>query len=379
VNQYLFLNRRYIVNRNINHAVFSAYENLLIKGTYPFFLLFIDIDPHRVDVNVHPSKLEAKFEDEQQIYRFVSTLVRKSLAEHDLVPAASLSEQGIEEGAVGLRFTSRQHGWPASGDLGRSVDTFTGEILPPAQGRFPIEEGFRGQFMDGTELADRLLRPGDEPVVQTTAQPSEGPGEMLPAKEDTRGEVGSARLMWQVHNKYILLQIENGLMIVDQHVAHERILYERALQRFETNVYSAQQLLFPRTVQLTPGDYVLLSELLPYFEQLGFVIKQFGKNTVVIEGVPPDIKQESELKVVEDILADYKEHQQHSQLDARDNLAKSFSCKAAIKAGDRLTEQEMRSLVIQLFETKMPYVCPHGRPIVLKVSVAELDRRFGRT
>ncbi|MCZ6776555.1 MAG: DNA mismatch repair endonuclease MutL [Ignavibacteria bacterium] len=379
VNQYLFLNRRYIVNRNINHAVFSAYENLLIKGAYPFFLLFIDIDPHRVDVNVHPSKLEAKFEDEQQIYRFVSSLVRKSLAEHDLVPAASLSEQGIEKGTVGLRFTSGQHGWPASGDFAGKVDAATGEILPSAQGTLPIEKAFHGQFLDGTELADRLLRPGDEPLGHTTPQPSEGPGETLRPKEGAHSEVGSAQLMWQVHNKYILSQIENGLMIIDQHVAHERILYERALQRFETNMHSAQQLLFPRTVQLTPGDYVLLTELLPYFEQLGFVIKQFGKNTIVIEGVPPDVKQESELKVVEDILADYKEHQQHSQLDARDNLAKSFSCKAAIKAGDRLTEQEMRSLVSQLFETKMPYVCPHGRPIVLKVSVAELDRRFGRT
>jgi DNA mismatch repair protein MutL len=197
--------------------------------------------------------------------------------------------------------------------------------------------------------------------------------------DGTRPDPGTTALIWQLHNKYILSQIKNGLMIVDQHVAHERILYERALDRFAKNLRSAQQLLFPRTVELAPGDASLMGELLEEFLALGFDIKPFGKNTIVVEGMPPDVRPGHEEQIVMEMLAQYREYARQAPSSVRDNLAKSFSCKSAIKAGDSLSEQEMRSLIDQLFATKMPYVCPHGRPIVLRISIEELDRRFGRT
>ncbi len=349
-NQYLFLNGRFIVNRNINHAVFSAYENLLVKGTFPFFLLFIEVDPRRVDVNVHPSKMEAKFEDEQGIYRVVSTLVRKGLAGAggSSVPGLAIGQRDQAEGGEALRFTPAQHVWPGP------VDRATGEIFQATAG--------------GGEIPANLLSPSSSPGAFASVQMQ---GTDRAAEEPTA-------LIWQLHNKYILSQIRNGVMIVDQHVAHERVLYERALRRFKTELQTAQQLLFPYTLQLAPGDYALLMELLPHFLLLGFDIKLFGKNTIVIEGVPPDVKGGQEERIVQDILGLYKEYQQHSPMDVRDNLAKSFSCRSAIKAGDPLNESEMRSLIDQLFATSMPYVCPHGRPIVLRISTEELDRRFGR-
>ena len=349
-NQYLFLNGRFIINRTINHAVFSAYENLLLKGTFPFFLLFIDVDPRRVDVNVHPSKMEAKFEDEQGIYRVVSTLVRKALAGAVSESVPGLRMQGTADNGTALQFTPSQHLWPGE------VDRGTGEIF--------------GASVRGVDLVDRLFAP--PPSSSETATPQSL------AHEAGRPEDVSNALIWQLHNKYILSQIRNGVMIVDQHVAHERVLYERALQRFENRMPSAQQLLFPYTVQLSPADYALVQELLPHFELLGFDIKVFGKNTIVIEGIPPDIKGGQEERIVQDMLALYREYQQKTPMDARDNLAKSFSCRSAIKAGDPLSEPEMRSLIDQLFATRMPYVCPHGRPIVLRISIDELDRRFGR-
>jgi len=352
-NQYLFLNRRYIVNRNINHAVFSAYENLLVKGSFPFFLLFLDIDPRRVDVNVHPSKMEAKFDDEQNIYRFVSTVAKKALAVREFVPALSFGGEGTSSSGIGLGFTDRQHSWPSAADI-RSITGFEGSAtIDRATGEIILSKS----VPDGTQLARQLLL----------------------AQEDTAASAERAHVVWQLHNKYILTPIENGLMIIDQHVAHERVLYERVLERFDNTPRSPQQVLFPFTLELTAGDHALVIELLPYFEKLGFAIKPFGKNTVMIEGVPPDLRQGSNEKIIEEILSLYKEYHQESPMEVRDNLAKSFSCKAAIKAGDKLSEQQMKSLIDQLFSTKMPFVCPHGRPIVLKISTEEFDRRFGRT
>jgi DNA mismatch repair protein MutL len=364
-NQFLFLNKRYIVNRNINHAVFSAYEHLLLHGTYPFFLLYLDIDPHRVDVNVHPSKMEAKFEDEQMIHRFVSTAVRKCLSTNNLVPGLSISGGEV----AGLQFTNHQHEWPTPGGTdwipaaGR-VDTSTGEITPTQE---PLSFQQIRPFVGGTEITERLLGAADSKPDQKT-------------REGEAAQTGQqSRLVWQIHNKYIIAQIENGVMIIDQHVAHERVLYERALARFAKNASASQQLMFPVTAEISPADYSLLSELLSSFELLGFSIKLFGRNTIVIDGVPPEVKGGSETKIVEDLLMMYRESHQPGMHDDRDALAKSFSCKAAIKAGDKLNYLEMLALLDQLFSTSMPYVCPHGRPIVLKIATDELDRRFGRT
>jgi DNA mismatch repair protein MutL len=168
-------------------------------------------------------------------------------------------------------------------------------------------------------------------------------------------------------------------MIIDQHVAHERILYEKALMRMNNAVPSSQQLLFPHTIALSSGDYSLAKDLLPYLQTIGFETKLFGKNTIVMEGVPPEVKAGTETNILQEILDEFKNNQLRIKLEAKDNIAKSFSCKAAIKAGERLTESEMRSLIDQLFTTSMPYVCPHGRPVLIKISLNELDRRFFRS
>ena len=183
----------------------------------------------------------------------------------------------------------------------------------------------------------------------------------------------------QLHNKYILSQIKSGLMIIDQHVAHERILYERALSRMEANLPFTQQLLFSIKIQFDLASYEILKELDPMISKLGFKIKYLPKSYVTIEGVPDDIKSGSEEKLLREFIIEYLNNQKEKQLEEKDNVAKSYSCKAAIKAGDKLSEKEMRLLIDQLFATTMPYVCPHGRPIVIKISLEEFDRRFGRT
>jgi DNA mismatch repair protein MutL len=352
--QFLFMNRRYILNRTINHAVYSAYEHLLEKGNFPFFVLFLDVDPLRVDVNVHPAKLEAKFEDEQGIYRLVHGVVREALARAGSVPAISLGDGQSPDGSVRLRFTARQH----EGSSPAIVDPRTGEIGP-------------SQRTDGTSIAGGLLgRQGS----REEGEPS-GEADISSAllDIDTGGQS-----VWQLHDRYILCRTAGGLVVVDQHVAHERVLYEQALTRMNAGRRDSQQLMFPATLELNPSEHSLLTELLPGLREMGFDIAPFGKNTVVLNGIPADVRASDVERLLSEMLSLYREFQRESPTDARDNLLKSFACRAAVKAGDKLADDEMRELLRQLSEARMPYVCPHGRPILLRIPVEELDRRFGR-
>ena len=363
VDQYLFLNKRPIVNRSINHAIFSGYEHLMEKGNFPFYLVFLELDPQKVDVNVHPSKMEVKFSDEQSIYRFVISVVRKALGTNDLVPSLEVNAtKNFDQSFASLRHAALPHHF--SGDPGNREKNF----FPSPSSHNPQETGQNAAF-----TLDKLF--SDIPTIQLPE--SAQPQQFAHGTRDNEAQEGKA--IWQLHNKYILSQIRTGLMIVDQHVAHERVLYEKALASFKNAVPVSQQLLFPHTAQLSAGDFALAKELIPHLQAIGFELKLFGKNTIVLEGVPTEVKAGTEGSILQDILDEFKNNQHRVKLDARDNVAKSLSCKAAIKAGDKLSETEMRVLIDQLFGTEMPYVCPHGRPVIVKISIGELDRRFMRT
>ena len=350
--QYLFLNNRSIANRNINHAVYQGYENMLEKGSFPVFILFIDIDPHKVDVNVHPSKMEVKFSDESSMYRFVLTSVRKALSAHDLIPAAGSHEE-IRSGKFSdFRMTTQ----PSV--AGRPVSQWK-ELFQP----------------DATFSKNSFL----QPTTTSSAEQTFKQHDLDLNKSDDKKDSVPQRSMWQVHNKYIIVSTNEGIMIIDQHAAHERVLYERAVLRMNGEEHRSQQLLFPRSVELSPGDISLVSQLLPLLESLGFNVKIFGKTTVIVDGVPTDVKPGDEGTILQQIIDLYKEDEQNVKLEPRERLAKSYSCKAAIKAGDLLKEEEMHALLNQLFQTEIPFTCPHGRPVIIKLSLAELDRRFGRT
>lgn len=362
--QFLFLNKRYVVNKNINHAVFAAFENVLEKGDYPFFILFLSIDPARVDVNIHPSKLEVKFDDEKDVYNFVLSVIRKSIGTHDLVPTMAFETSESENEKLSFNpFTAVKQ------------NDFTDR--PVFNRREPREKtSVTDEEIDLVfgSLTKNIISGKEETTEQNLRDSNFDRQVERASSTDTE-----TTTITQLHNKYILSQIKTGLMIIDQHAAHERILYEKALARLEANMPFSQQLLFPIKIQFDLASYEILKELDPMVTKLGFRLKYLPKSYILIEGVPDDIKSGSEEKILREFISEYMNNQTQKQLEEKDNISKSYSCKAAIKAGDKLSEKEMRLLIDQLFATTMPYVCPHGRPIVIKISLEEFDRRFGRT
>lgn len=364
--QYLFLNKRYIINKHINHAVFTAFENILEKGDYPFFVLFMEIDPSKVDVNIHPSKLEVKFDDEKDVYNFVLAVIKKSIGSHDLVPAMSFAPtETSDEKLTFNAFT------PVTKNDFSDRPFFT-KPYEPKKERVTDED---------IELVFGSLATNAIKKEQSDFFPSSEKNELkqeYKLEHKPKTDVEETGFIIQLHNKYILSQIKTGLMIIDQHVAHERILYEKALMKLETNIPFSQHLLFPITIQFDPASYEILKELNPHLSKLGFQLKFSSKYHITIEGVPEDIKSGSEERILREFVEEFKTNQREKKLEEKDNIAKSYSCKTAIKAGDKLSESEMRLLIDQLFATSMPYVCPHGRPIVIKISLEEFDRRFGR-
>ncbi|RMH66131.1 MAG: DNA mismatch repair protein MutL, partial [Bacteroidetes bacterium] len=186
-------------------------------------------------------------------------------------------------------------------------------------------------------------------------------------------------LLWQLHGTYVLTQIHSGLIILDQNAAHERILYERALQAMQSGFGLSQQLLFPHTIDFSPADFELLKELMPDLRSLGFDLEFFSGRSVVVRGVPADVRPGDERAILEEILQQFKTHVDTLQIRGRENLARSIARRSAIAVGERLSPKEMRSLIDQLFQCEMPYAGPDGRPTLIRIPIEELNKRFGRT
>lgn len=344
--QYLFVNNRYINDRTISAAIVAAYGDTIPKGSFPLYLIFIEIDPERVDVNVHPTKSEVKFADQQMIFSLMRGAVKRALISDNIIP-----EMAAQTGLGG--FAPRE----------KMLTSIYEQIQTSAKQQTKMD------FESPSITIPPTLNQG----------PSKGPRPLplRPLSDIPRPKEDRAPL-WQLHNKYILSQIKSGMVVIDQHVAHERILYEQAKESFKNRNIPVQQLLFPQTLDLDPADHAALMEILPFLEKIGFLLKSFGGNTVVVEGVPSGLRIGNENKVLLDILDEYKKNE-GSEVDIQERVAKSFACRSAIMAGDKLTFEEMTSLIDQLFASQNPYFCPHGRPVMLTFSLEEFDKRFDRT
>ena len=346
--QYLFLNRRFIKDRLMNTAVYGAYESLVKRGEYPFFVINLILPTDQVDVNVHPMKTEVRFKDEWRVFHVLKAGVNDSLRSVlDTVPGFNQSYEQISR--------SNYEDAPFFGQTSRSPS----ETIPtnPNQGNMDFSES-RPQAHQNLERAkDYASRLAESPTDAV--------------------DTISTEHIWQIHKKYIVSEINSGLVIIDQHVAHERVLYEEAIKAFESTSMASQTMLFPEVLEFSPDDFDGLLDVLPYLEKIGFKIKKQDEKSVRIDAIPSEMSLGNERAVIREILDNFlKERKQYSSF--QEGLAAMFACKAAIKAGDSLTREEMQELVNRLFATEHPYYCPHGRPIIVQMSLDELDGRFER-
>lgn len=346
--QYFFVNSRYINDRTLTAAVLSGYGELLPKGRFPIYVLFFQINPERIDVNVHPTKSEIKFADQQMLFSLVRGAVKRALISDNIIP--EVRPEDFQSPLKRSRFRSPVLDEMKNFDKNQTkIDFDAGESL------YASPEGF--SFSD-----NRYDEPSPMP-----------PSNTAPASPAT-----DRPMLWQLHNKYILSQIKSGLVIVDQHAAHERITYEKVKKRFQEKDASSQQLLFPHTLELSAEDHDLLLDIYTLLEKIGFILKNFGGRTIIVEGIPAGMRIRKEEIILGEILDEYK-LKIGTEIDMQERVAKSVACRASIMSGDKLTHDEMSALMDQLFACETPYFCPHGRPTMITISLDEFDDRFERS
>ncbi|HYE56058.1 MAG TPA: DNA mismatch repair endonuclease MutL [Chitinophagaceae bacterium] len=355
--QYFFVNNRFIRSAYLNHAVMSAYQDMIPADCFPLYVLFIDLDPSQIDINVHPTKQEIKFEDEKIVYAFVQAAVKHALAQFSITPTLDFDlDPGIQQlDAISKPFTEDKQAAAASSNL---YKTFTQKN----QAHF-IEPSSKSELKHWRDLYEA-------PVTEATQETQ--------TEQDIPIEAPAELTVVHLLSTYILTTSNRGFILIHQQLAHERILYDQYMQAMQGQPIAMQQSMFPVTLTLAPADAVVLHELLPHLQLLGYQVEAFGKDSFIVQGTPADIAQGNEKAAIEDMLEQYKHSSSDMKLSSREKLVRTLARQHAIKPGFNLTQQEMKSLVTALFSCTQSNIAPNGMPTYIEFKKDYLDKLFGK-
>ncbi len=374
--QFFFVNKRFIKSGYLHHALMGAYEDMLPKDTYPLYVIFIEIDPARIDINVHPTKQEIKFDDERLVYNYLKVSVRHALGQYSITPTLDFEqEQSFSSYRPQQSSESSQRSAASSGSNFPQKGTYQ-TIPSKANDNNPLDSSNLKNWKkmyDGLDEFDPSTEEkiSDQPITIESKMSDDSP--LDDAQKSFSKE---SKPLYQVHGTYIVSHIKSGYILVDQQAAHERILFENYLETLSKNEPSTQKELFPKTINLNPADAALLKDLVPQINKLGFDIQDFGKDAFVIHGVPTDLKSgQNEQKLIEQLLEQYKSNQD-LDLNIQENIARSMARSSAIKKGQQMTQEEMRELVDKLFACAMPFTSPNGKKCFITFEMDELAKRF---
>jgi DNA mismatch repair protein MutL len=385
--QHLFVNRRPVENRALNYALLEGYHTSLMKGRYPVCCLFLELDPAEVDVNVHPTKREVKFHDEKAVRAHVAAAVRHALLRFHAAPAAS--DSGAESPKPPVEGRTPEAGAARTAQSPPPLDPDTVAVPNELPDFLPPPRMPRENFPSSS--TPQIIPPSppsiiSAPVSASSLAPARSPA-AIAAPPPMQGSTASAallkvplRLVGVIGRLYIVLESDRGLVLMDQHAAHERILYEQMLRRLEQPDAPSQRLLLPETVEVSPRDAQFLREHLPVLGRLGVGLSEFGERTFLLDALPPFVKvpdaRRFVLELIDELVAAGQEI--NSFRLGEQTVAKTV-CRHAVKANDPLSGPELEKLIEDLRGCAMPYTCPHGRPTLLEMNYRELEKKFGRT
>ena len=371
--QYFFVNNRFIKSAYLNHAVNGAFNEMIARDSFPSYVLYIDLDPSQIDINVHPTKQEIKFEDEKIIYAFVQAAVKHALAQFSIAPSLDFTLNAEIQGldAINKPFTTDKKDSATSSNL---FKTFTQKN----QAHF-IEGSDRSELKHWKEFytpqPSRNFGTGTEGGVEGTGITKQL---LTPDSRLQTLHILPDTPLLQIHNTYLIASTNSGYILVHQQLAHERILYERYGIAAHGQHMATQQSLFPVTLELATADAVLLTDLLPDLLEIGYQIEPFGNNSFVIQGIPADVLPGNEKHSIELLLEQFKHFSSDIKFSKREKLVRCMARQQAIKTGKSLTQKEMLALVEDLFTCSSPNVTPTGSPTYLEFKDDYLDKMFGR-
>ncbi|MEW6412985.1 MAG: DNA mismatch repair endonuclease MutL [Candidatus Zixiibacteriota bacterium] len=357
--QFVFINSRYIYSPSLSHALAAGYGELIARGTFPTGALLLTVDPTEVDVNVHPTKAEVRLSREREIHDAVYRIVKESLQQDGIVPVFKPSAQsGPWQGS-------------ASGS-----DRRAGGYIPGVQGHHEVDFSLLKELY---KKAGSETPAGGQDVVRVDRSTGEVIDELRSGAPDEGDAAAPAglRLIGRFANLYLLFQSGDNLYIIDQHTAHERVLYEEILAKVESQSVEAQTLLFPAQVELNPELLTVFDEAAELLNKSGFTVSHFGGRMVNIEAVPSILSRKSPSEAFTKVLDDFASLKASGH-DMKKAMAQSIACRSAVMAGDRLSDEEAIHLIGRLLECDNRYSCPHGRPTFVKLTREDLDRQFGR-
>jgi DNA mismatch repair protein MutL len=363
--QYFFVNDRFIKSPYLHHAVAEAYRDLISNDSHPSYYLFLEVNPQTIDINIHPTKTEIKFQDEKIIYALLHSSVKRALGKANVAPSLDFNTEMSFE----IDYT-KQVTQPTV-TVNPNYNPFHNREKNQTNYKQPSETNLQKHNKENWQsLYESYTHPSDS-IEQEKFEIEK------PLEQQQFFSENSFQKKFQIYNRFIVCAHQNGVLVIDQQRAHEQILYEHYKSVKETNITTAcQQILFPITIEVTPNDFILIDTLNSHFKLLGFEIEEFGKNTVIVRGTPAELGEFNTQEMIESILESYKLNTFDVKIDPFENLCKSLAKSACIKYGKQLEDEEMTMILENLFNCENPLYSPNGKPIMMEMSKIDLDAFF---
>jgi DNA mismatch repair protein MutL len=366
--QFFFVNNRFIKSTYLNHSVTSAFRELIAKDQFPSYFIYLEVEPNTIDINIHPTKTEIKFEDEKSIYAIIHSAVKNSLGKYNIAPSLDFTQETsfnvppLKEGQTIVQPVIKVNPAfnPFETNKESSINSFKKKNISQQQLSANLD------FLDQNNSQN--IKSADN-ISDNTGLEQNWSGLV-----DAETEIKT----YQLHRKFILTQTSSGLLIINQQRAHQQILFEQFIFELNRNTAETQKLMFPKTIELNNSDFELIREVLKEIKNIGFDIEVFGKNTLAINGLPIGVEEANCEKIIEEFIEQIKNNANEISANNKNALAMSLARSSSIKNGRKLSSKEMNTLVDELFACENPYHSPNGKPIIIKINEEELDQRFDK-